>query len=361
MTIGETLKRARKKMGLELDDVVRATKIAKMFLIALENDDISSLPKGVYTRNFLRTYARFLKLDEDIITTEYHEQYAIKPHFVAQQEQTKRDNSLFVQQRNQAILILTVVVILPLSAAGIYYYTNGDFDGIIARWTGAPQTTPEPAPTPQQPPSTVEPTRTEFQPPDQATGNEVSDPDPLPPPEESSDDSNAEVEPPADTVASEVDTATPSTVDEQGGQPGEQPEGEGTTEPEPVVIEKPSVLPVSSLQNVTWIDGRRPAERMEDMFAVEALAEVWVMVTIDDQVVTERLLQPGQVRYYRYGAENSMVLGDTWRVAVQAGGAFRARSHAIKTKISFEFGPGELFAAMDEKVKNQPALEPREE
>lgn len=52
MTIGETLKRARKKVELDLDQVADATKIAKMFLIALENDDISSLPSGVYARNF---------------------------------------------------------------------------------------------------------------------------------------------------------------------------------------------------------------------------------------------------------------------------------------------------------------------
>ena len=48
-------------MDLTLDDVAQTTKIAKMFLIALENDDITSLPQGVYTRNFLRTYAKFLK------------------------------------------------------------------------------------------------------------------------------------------------------------------------------------------------------------------------------------------------------------------------------------------------------------
>jgi cytoskeletal protein RodZ len=61
--LGETLRRQREKLGLDLDQVERMTKIRKRYLIALEEGDWDVLPGEVYGRGFVRSYAEALGLD----------------------------------------------------------------------------------------------------------------------------------------------------------------------------------------------------------------------------------------------------------------------------------------------------------
>ncbi len=62
--IGEILQEAREHKGVTFDDVAEATKIKKRFLLAMELEEWGRLPGRVYAKGFLRTYARFLDLDE---------------------------------------------------------------------------------------------------------------------------------------------------------------------------------------------------------------------------------------------------------------------------------------------------------
>lgn len=61
--VGERLKQAREKRGLEISEVAKATKIRSHYLYALEEGDFGSLPSPAQVRGFLRTYADFLDLD----------------------------------------------------------------------------------------------------------------------------------------------------------------------------------------------------------------------------------------------------------------------------------------------------------
>ncbi len=62
-TVGRSLKRAREEKNLSIDEVSRATKIKKEFLIAIEEDRYDALPGQVFTRGFIRAYGDFLGLD----------------------------------------------------------------------------------------------------------------------------------------------------------------------------------------------------------------------------------------------------------------------------------------------------------
>ncbi|MBM3774995.1 MAG: helix-turn-helix domain-containing protein [Acidobacteria bacterium] len=64
-SIGETIKRARLKRGLEIEQVARNTKISCRLLAAIEDEQFERLPGGVFTRSFVRQYARALGLDDD--------------------------------------------------------------------------------------------------------------------------------------------------------------------------------------------------------------------------------------------------------------------------------------------------------
>jgi cytoskeleton protein RodZ len=74
MRIGEVLKRARTRQGVEIREVEERTKIRTKYLRALESEDWDVLPSPAYAKGFLRTYAQLLGLDADAVVDEYRRQ-----------------------------------------------------------------------------------------------------------------------------------------------------------------------------------------------------------------------------------------------------------------------------------------------
>ncbi len=70
-SVGDLLRREREAQGKTLDEVVKATKMSLLIVQAIEEDRFSVLPAPVYVKGHLRTYARFLGLDEDEVVEKY--------------------------------------------------------------------------------------------------------------------------------------------------------------------------------------------------------------------------------------------------------------------------------------------------
>ena len=69
-TIGELLRRAREHRGLTLEEIARETKLPQRHLEALENDNLAVIPAGFYQRAEIRTYARAVGLDQDLLVSQ---------------------------------------------------------------------------------------------------------------------------------------------------------------------------------------------------------------------------------------------------------------------------------------------------
>lgn len=67
----QQLRKAREAKGIELKEVEEIIKIRSKYLQALEEGDYSTLPGGVYTVGFLRSYARFLDLDAESLVSAF--------------------------------------------------------------------------------------------------------------------------------------------------------------------------------------------------------------------------------------------------------------------------------------------------
>jgi cytoskeletal protein RodZ len=65
------LERHRQQRGVSLDEVAQGTRLAKRYLLALENESLNDLPAGPYNRAYLRTYAEYLGLDAHSLVREY--------------------------------------------------------------------------------------------------------------------------------------------------------------------------------------------------------------------------------------------------------------------------------------------------
>ena len=62
--LGKRLKDERTRRGITLPQVADATKITVRHLEAIEQGDYSGMPANVYMRGFVRSYAKYLELDE---------------------------------------------------------------------------------------------------------------------------------------------------------------------------------------------------------------------------------------------------------------------------------------------------------
>ena len=71
MDLGSELRHARERSGLSLSDIASRTKIRAATLLAIENNDLDRLPPPIFTRGFLRIYAREVGLDPDAMTDRY--------------------------------------------------------------------------------------------------------------------------------------------------------------------------------------------------------------------------------------------------------------------------------------------------
>lgn len=71
-SFGEELRREREIRGISLKEISDATKISKRFLEAIENNDHRTLPAPVFTRGFVREYARYLGLSAEDMVSRYN-------------------------------------------------------------------------------------------------------------------------------------------------------------------------------------------------------------------------------------------------------------------------------------------------
>jgi cytoskeleton protein RodZ len=71
VSMGVVLKSVREARQLDIEDVCSYLRLSRRQVIALENDDFSSLPEATITRGFIRNYARMLELDAEPLLDAY--------------------------------------------------------------------------------------------------------------------------------------------------------------------------------------------------------------------------------------------------------------------------------------------------
>jgi len=78
LTLGDKLRRARKRKGVDLIEAELDTKIRAKYLEALEREDFDLLPNDIYTKGFITAYADYLGLDSEKIASDYFVQKSLR-------------------------------------------------------------------------------------------------------------------------------------------------------------------------------------------------------------------------------------------------------------------------------------------
>ena len=166
-TFGEELRREREIRGISLKEIADATKISKRFLDAIERNDHRTLPAPVFTRGFVREYARYVGLStEDIVDRYNHavelddriekppalQKYAqVPPRDITPRPQPKRGIPHFFARVDRNVIV-AVLIIAALSAVAWWavQYKRTEMDRAVE-----PLTTPVAAKTVPPPPSPI--------------------------------------------------------------------------------------------------------------------------------------------------------------------------------------------------------------
>ena len=72
-TVGEMLRKSRLKQGKTLSDAAEELCIRKFYINAIENMDIANFPPLTYALGFIRSYAKYLNLNDDRIVALYRQ------------------------------------------------------------------------------------------------------------------------------------------------------------------------------------------------------------------------------------------------------------------------------------------------
>ncbi|HWB16177.1 MAG TPA: helix-turn-helix domain-containing protein [Vicinamibacterales bacterium] len=108
--LGSKLKRAREDHGIALRDIAARTKISVTALEAVERNDFSRLPGGIFGRSFVRAYAAELGLDADAIVAEFVEALEEQEREAAARgairPEITDDDRLFLARQQQAVRLL---------------------------------------------------------------------------------------------------------------------------------------------------------------------------------------------------------------------------------------------------------------
>ena len=78
MRVGSELKAARKKAGITVEVISKRTKIQVSKLVALEKNDFTNLPTGLYLFGAVRAYAREVHIDPEPIVERLRTEFADK-------------------------------------------------------------------------------------------------------------------------------------------------------------------------------------------------------------------------------------------------------------------------------------------
>lgn len=126
LTLGEKFRQAREERGISVSEVAEQTRISSHYLTSIENDDYKTLPGGIFNKGFVKSYAKYVGLDENEVLQDYSRLVADAEDEDIEHAQAYRPEVL-TDDRTAASMLPTIVfagIILALMTGGILFVVN---------------------------------------------------------------------------------------------------------------------------------------------------------------------------------------------------------------------------------------------
>jgi cytoskeleton protein RodZ len=126
LSLGEKLRQAREAKGITISEVAEQTRISSLYLEGIEADDYRTLPGGIFNKGFVKSYAKYVRIDEQEALQDYASLISTHEKQSEDQPGTYRPEVL-TDDRNNSSTLLTIVfaiIILGLISWGAYAFAR---------------------------------------------------------------------------------------------------------------------------------------------------------------------------------------------------------------------------------------------
>lgn len=129
-TLGEKIRKARENRGISISQVSEQTRIASHHLNAIEENDFSGLPGGIFNKGFVRSFAKCVGVDEQEALNDYNSLMATmtpeKAHDELYTPEVLTDDRTGPSMVSTVILIVIILGVLIGGLIGAYYWLSTD-------------------------------------------------------------------------------------------------------------------------------------------------------------------------------------------------------------------------------------------
>src|SRR5262245_34042818 len=136
---GGRLREARERRGVTLRQIANATKISISALEALERNDLSRLPGGIFSRAFVRSYALEVGLDPEQAIQEFIAQFPGDSVTAGRPGSDQIEDNVAVESDRQMASTVLRLVAMSIPIAGVLLY-------LMANRARDQSASPQPAP-----------------------------------------------------------------------------------------------------------------------------------------------------------------------------------------------------------------------
>lgn len=126
LTLGEKLRQAREERGISISEVAEQTRISPHYLDLIENDDYRTLPGGIFNKGFVKSYAKYVGIEEQEALQDYASLVATQEGVSSDDPKTYKPEVLTDDRTSSSMLptIIFAAVILGLMSWGIFALVN---------------------------------------------------------------------------------------------------------------------------------------------------------------------------------------------------------------------------------------------
>lgn len=178
--VGYTLRQERERQNLTVEDIEQGTSIRALYIEAIEAGEYDKLPGAIYTKGFIKNYAKFLNLDADAAAKEFANDMAelkaeadaeaakaaaaaqvstqqaepVKPEKIATEKKRLGHSIEFESNGFSGKMIVAAVVLIAAIVGGIWAFMSNS-DGEVAKVNPPVQTQAAPTEQPADNPTPV--------------------------------------------------------------------------------------------------------------------------------------------------------------------------------------------------------------
>ena len=132
-SLGRMLREARERLGLSVADVADQIKFAHRQIEALEADDFRHLPEMPFVRGFVRSYAKILHLDAQVLLAVLPQTETVSTQLEPASVEVPFPVAHSVQRQNMVLLGVALLLAVLVVAFAVWHFTTPQTSAVVTR------------------------------------------------------------------------------------------------------------------------------------------------------------------------------------------------------------------------------------